>query len=544
MKIALAQINPIIGDFQYNLEKIKKYIIEAKKLSVDLIVFGELVITGYPPADFLERADFIKDCENTIQLLCKESTDIGIIIGAPSLNLQVEGKDLFNSAFFLFEGKIQYIQHKALLPTYDVFDEYRYFEAAQDFKLIHYKGKKIALTVCEDIWNVGNENPLYTHCPLDHYLEESPDFIINISASPFHYAHAKERIQTIQSNVKRYQVPLFYVNLVGAQTDLIFDGGSLVMSAQGKHWIEMPYFKECMEVFSLDQIQSLSHTVDQPKEKFELIHQALIVGIRDFFSKLGLKTATLGLSGGIDSALVAVLAQQALGSENLRVLLLPSQYSSDHSLSDAIQLAQNLHIRFDILPIEPIFNSFEKTLAPVFFGKGPDLTEENLQARIRGTLLMALSNKWGNLLLNTSNKSEAAVGYGTLYGDMAGGLSVIGDLYKTEVYALCHYINRQGEIIPANTIMKAPSAELRENQKDSDSLPDYDLLDSILRLYIEENKSKSEICSLGFDADTVDRVILLVNRNEFKRGQMAPVLRISKKSFGQGRRYPIVAKYK
>ena len=275
-----------------------------------------------------------------------------------------------------------------------------------------------------------------------------------------------------------------------------------------------------------------------------MIHQALIVGIRDFFSKLGLKTATLGLSGGIDSALVAVLAQQALGSENLRVLLLPSQYSSDHSLSDAIQLAQNLHIRFDILPIEPIFNSFEKTLAPVFFGKGPDLTEENLQARIRGTLLMALSNKWGNLLLNTSNKSEAAVGYGTLYGDMAGGLSVIGDLYKTEVYALCHYINRQGEIIPANTIMKAPSAELRENQKDSDSLPDYDLLDSILRLYIEENKSKSEICSLGFDADTVDRVILLVNRNEFKRGQMAPVLRISKKSFGQGRRYPIVAKYK
>ena len=543
MKIAMAQLNYHIGHFEYNLNKMLKAIETAKTQAADIVVFGELAVTGYPPRDFLEFSDFINQSEAAINELAKAAKGIAVVVGAPCRNPLPEGKDLYNSAYFLFEGQILQQQHKALLPTYDVFDEYRYFEPASEFKTVTFKGKKIALSICEDIWNVGNENPLYTICPLDEMRDENPDFILNLSASPFNYEHAQNREHTLKANVARYKVPMFYVNHVGSQTEIIFDGGSVVMSPDGSSFDEMPYFEECIRTYDLDEVNKGGINKVQSRIKIALIHDALVMGIRDYFQKLGLKSAILGLSGGIDSAVVAVLAQRALGAENVRVLLMPSQFSSDHSINDARDLAKKINIQYDIVFIEDIYKSFESTLKTHFAGKKPELTEENLQARIRGMLLMAISNKFGNILLNTSNKSEAAVGYGTLYGDMAGGLSVLGDVYKTEVYELARYINKDGEIIPESTLNKPPSAELRPDQKDSDSLPPYDILDQVLYHYIEKRKGPKELIAMGFDEALVKRVLKLVNINEFKRAQMAPVLRVSPKAFGVGRRMPIVGKY-
>jgi NAD+ synthase (glutamine-hydrolysing) len=543
MKITIAQLNYHIGNFEGNLKKMLAATAEAKEQGSDIVVFGELAVTGYPPRDFLEFDDFIRSSEEVVEKLAKAAVGIAIVVGAPSRNPVIEGKDLFNSAYFLADGKIVQTEHKALLPTYDIFDEYRYFEPGSTFNVVRYKGKKIALTVCEDIWNVGNENPLYTICPLDELKEQNPDFVLNLSASPFNFSHANNRIHVLKANIDLYGKPMFYVNHVGAQTEIIFDGGSIVMSPDGKVHDELPYFEECIRTYELSDVIKGGLLREQEKDKMTLIHDALIAGIKDYFGKLGLKKAILGLSGGIDSAVVAVLAQRALGAENVRVLLMPSQFSSDHSVNDARQLAQNLNVQYDIINIQEAYSAYENMLKPHFTATTFDVTEENIQARIRGMLLMAMSNKFGNIVLNTSNKSESAVGYGTLYGDMAGGLSVIGDVYKTEVFELARFMNKDAEVIPVNTITKPPSAELRPDQVDSDSLPPYDILDGVLYQYIEKRQGPKELVEMGFDEKLVRRVLKMVNRNEFKRVQVAPVLRVSAKAFGMGRRMPIVGKY-
>ncbi len=543
MKITIAQLNFLIGDFTGNVDKMLAAVETAKKEGADIICFSELATCGYPPRDFLEFGDFIRQAEKAIKRLAKAAKKIAIVVGSPARNPVVEGKDLFNAAYFLADGKIKQVAHKALLPTYDVFDEYRYFEPGNEFKIVRYKGKRIALTVCEDIWNIGNKNPLYTVCPMDEMMPQKPDFILNLSASPFSFTQAKSRIKVVRANIKRYGIPMFYVNHAGAQTELIFDGGSIVMSANGKLHDELPYFEECVRTYDLEKVMNNKKSRPQPKDKMALIHDALVLGVKDYFGKLGFKKAILGLSGGIDSAVTAVIAVRALGKENVRVVLMPSQYSSDHSVNDAKELAENMGIEYDIINIKKVYDSYLKTLKPQFKGLPFNIAEENLQARSRGMLLMALSNKFGHIVLNTSNKSEAAVGYGTLYGDMCGGLSVIGDVYKTEVFELARYMNKDGEVIPKNTITKPPSAELRPNQKDSDSLPDYDILDEVLFQYIEKRKGPKAIIKMGFDEKLVRRILRLVNINEFKRYQTAPVLRVSSKAFGMGRRMPIVGKY-
>jgi NAD+ synthase (glutamine-hydrolysing) len=551
MKIAVAQLNYHIGNFEANFEKMQRAVLEAIAEDSAVIIFSELSVCGYPPRDFLEFSDFIKRCDEVVHQLAALSNDIAIVVGSPSVNDNILGKDLFNSAYFLAEGKVQQVVHKTLLPTYDVFDEYRYFEPNTDFNVVHFKDKKIALTICEDLWNVGNDNPLYTVCPMDELVKQQPDFIINISASPFDYNHAEDRKRVLKANCDLYHLPIFYVNHVGAQTELIFDGGSLVMNADGTVCDELPYFEEAINYYKVHsselRVQNLqvSPLGSRPSShnKIGLIHDALVLGIKDYFRKLGFQKAILGLSGGIDSAIVICLAEKALGKENVWAVLMPSQFSSDHSVNDALQLAENLGVKHDIIPIKNGFEALLETLQPQFKDLPFGLAEENLQARIRGNILMALSNKFGYILLNTSNKSEAAVGYGTLYGDMCGGLAVIADIYKNEVYELARYINRDAEIIPENIIAKAPSAELRPNQKDSDSLPDYDILDQILFQYIEQRKGPKEIIAMGFDSALVSRILKLVNISEYKRHQAPPILRVSAKAFGMGRRMPIEGKY-
>ena len=544
MKVALAQLNYHIGAFEKNLEKMLRAVQEARAAGADIICFAELAVCGYPPRDFLEFEDFIRRSEQSVQHLAKAAKDIAIVVGAPSRNPVVEGKDLYNSAWSLADGKVLQVQHKTLLPTYDIFDEYRYFEPATEHRVVEYKGYRIALTICEDIWNIGNENPLYTICPLDEMQAQKPDFVINISASPFNYMQARERLHVLKANTRRYGIPFFYVNHVGAQTELIFDGGSVFIAPDGKLLHEMPYFEEQLQIFELEEaFEASAKEAPQPKEKLPLIHRALVLGIRDYFQKLGFQKAILGLSGGLDSALTAVLACEALGPENVLGLIMPSEFSSQHSVTDARQLAENLGMKTEMIPIKGTFSAFRQTLEPWFDGLPFNVTEENLQARIRGTLLMAFSNKFGHILLNTTNKSEMAVGYGTLYGDLAGGLSVIGDIYKTEVFALSRLLNEKSEIIPQHIIEKPPSAELRPDQKDTDSLPPYEILDPILYQYIEKRQGPREIIALGFEPALVKRILRMVNINEFKRYQTAPVLRVSPKAFGMGRRMPIVAKY-
>jgi NAD+ synthase (glutamine-hydrolysing) len=542
VKISIAQLNFHIGNFEGNLQKLIAAVQEAKQAKSDIICFGELATCGYPPRDFLEFDDFIQLCYVSIEKLCALTDDIAIVIGSPTKNPNPEGKNLFNSVLFLADGKIKMIQPKTLLPTYDVFDEYRYFEPATAWGVVEYKGKKIALTVCEDIWDVGTNDPLYKVVPCDNMMPFGPDFIINVSASPFNYNHAAARIAIVKTNMERYNIPMFYINHVGAQTELIFDGGSIVASPNGNIYDELPYFEECTRHYDLAEVKAGKLNREQDKEKYKLIHDAVVTGVKDYFKKLGLSKAVLGLSGGIDSAITAVLAVRALGKENVRVLLMPSQYSSSHSVDDAKVLAETLGIQHDIIAIKDIYDAFMEKLGPLFGELPFNVTEENIQARVRGTLNMAISNKYGNILLNTTNKSEMAVGYGTLYGDLCGGISVLGDIYKTEIYKLAAFINKDGIVIPVNTITKPPSAELRPGQKDSDSLPEYDVLDPILYEYIEKRTDPRDIMQM-FDETIVKKVLRLVNISEFKRHQTAPVLRVSPKAFGVGRRMPIVGKY-
>ncbi len=543
MKIALAQLNYHIGNFDSNVNKILHSIRQAKDQGADLIVFAELAISGYPPRDFLEFTDFVDQCQVALEKIAPVCNGIGVIVGLPTYNHAPKGKPLFNSAAFLAEGRLQQLVHKTLLPNYDIFDEYRYFEPNRNFEILNYQGKRIALTICEDLWNV-HDNPLYIANPMEELKILRPDMIINIAASPFNYAQAGERKEVLQKNAIKYQIPLVYVNHVGAQTELLFDGGSLVLDDKGSPVHELRYFEEDFRVVDMDHLNANSPTL-QPVQVSEiaLIHDALVMGIRNYFGKLGFRQAIVGLSGGIDSAVTSVLAAEALGAENVYNVLLPSRYSTGHSVADAKKLAINLGMPYDTIPIENGFNAMEETLAPFFKNLPSDVTEENLQARVRGVILMALSNKFGYILLNTSNKSEAAVGYGTLYGDMNGGLSVIGDVYKTKVFQLARYINRNREIIPANIISKPPSAELRHDQKDSDSLPEYGVLDEILYQYIEERMGPKQIVDMGFNQELVSRILKLVNTNEYKRYQTPPILRVTGKAFGMGRRMPIVARY-
>jgi NAD+ synthase (glutamine-hydrolysing) len=546
MKIALAQLNYHIGNFGDNVLKIRRSIARAKSEGADLVVFAELAISGYPPRDFLEFHDFVERCQQAANVIASDCTGIAAIVGCPMPNPDIKGKDLFNSALFMEDGEIRQVCYKSLLPNYDIFDEYRYFEPGRKFELVEFKGKKIALTICEDLWDIGSD-PLYVVNPMDELIKGKPDLMINISASPFHYDQPRTRREVVLENVMKYKLPLFYVNHVGAQTELLFDGGSVIAGPDGRVWDELKYFEEDFRIYELDEVMDSSRDYIPkdvgPGNWISLIHDALVMGIRNYFQKLGFTKAILGLSGGIDSAVTLALAAEALGNENVWAILLPSSFSSDHSVKDAIDLAQNLSCRYDTVPISPTFNTLEQSLNPWFKDLPFNITEENLQARIRGVILMALSNKFGHILLNTSNKSEAAVGYGTLYGDMNGGISVLGDVYKTQVFELARYINRNGEIIPENTIIKPPSAELRHNQKDSDSLPDYEILDKILYQYIELRKGPKDLVGQGFEEEMVRRVLWLVNTNEYKRYQTPPILRVSPKAFGMGRRMPIVARY-
>jgi len=587
MKIFLAQQNYHIGNFEENRRKIIDGINKAKAQGADLVMFSELCICGYPPRDFLEFNDFIRQCYESLDLIKEHADDIGVLVGSPAINPQREGKDLFNAVFLLHEKQIKAEIHKTLLPNYDVFDEYRYFEPALEWKCIDFKGKKLAVTICEDIWNLG-DNPLYRITPMEMLMTEKPDVMLNLSASPYNYAADVVRRSIMEAHTLKYGLPMLYCNTVGSQTEIVFDGGSLIYDVNGNLVKEMKYFNEDYALFDLEKLgqpkrfqqkqRSSTQTAESkeennpstvtPKElrkyyyspaevgrdsdilkylteekNIQEIHDALILGIRDYFQKMGFQKATLGASGGIDSAVVQALAVEALGKENVHVLLMPSQYSSSHSVSDAEQLCLTLGNKYDIVAIADVYESFLKTLKPIFKDLPFSVAEENTQSRTRGNLLMSVANKFGYILLNTSNKSELATGYGTLYGDMAGGLSVLGDLYKMQVYALARYINKNGEIIPNNILTKEPSAELRPNQKDTDSLPDYPVLDRVLYQYIDLRQGPKEIVAQGYDAKLVSRILKLVNTNEYKRNQFCPIIRVSSKAFGVGRRLPIVAKY-
>ncbi len=547
MKVAIAQLNYTIGDFEGNAGKIIQQINKAKAEGADLVVFSELSVTGYYPNDLLEKKEFIQKAEIAVSKIAESCIGIAAIVGAPKINESERGKQLYNSAFFLADGAIKSVHNKTLLPTYDIFDEYRHFEPNREFDVVEYKGEKIAITICEDLWdelptaNEFGKDKLYQTSPMEMLSKFNPDFVVNISASPFSYNQESWRKNVLVDKAKNYNVPVFYVNQIGAQTELIFDGGSVFINSDGEIVKELKYFQEdelIVDTCSVGEIH-----LQGKSEITEKIHDALVLGIRDYFQKMGFKKATLGLSGGIDSAVTVVLAVRALGAENVRVLLMPSKYSSDHSIDDARVLAENLKIQYDIVNIQSAVDKFEKELSPLFKGTSLDVTEENIQARARGVYVMAISNKFGHILLNTTNKSESAVGYGTLYGDMNGGIAVLGDVYKMEVYRLSRFMNKDGEVIPENTIVKPPSAELRPDQKDSDSLPEYEELDEILFNYIELNKSPKEIAGLGFEESVVRRVIRMVNMNEYKRFQSAPILRVSSKAFGFGRKMPLVAKY-
>ena len=558
MKICIAQQNYHIGNFEQNTEKILGAIEAAKNQGADLILFSEMSVCGYPARDFVEFEDFINKCYQSIDAIKQAADTIGVLIGSPARNPNKKGKDLYNAAFFLYEQKVVAEIHKTLLPTYDVFDENRYFEPADEWKVVEFKGQKLAITICEDIWNLG-DNPLYRICPMDKMMDQSPNILLNLSASPFDYTHDEDRKATIKSNVLKYKIPLFYCNAVGSQTEIVFDGSSLVFDKDANLCGALPMFESALATFECNADGTINAPILEPANRvpnkelnpikliptlnIEQVYQALVLGVKDYFNKMGFTKAIIGSSGGIDSAVTLAIACEALGKENVHAVLMPSPYSTDHSVNDAIVLSQNLDNKYDIIPIKEVYEEFLTTLKPLFKDLPFSLAEENIQSRSRGNILMAIANKFGYILLNTSNKSELATGYGTLYGDMAGGLGVLGDCYKLQVYELAKYINRHQEIIPANIITKAPSAELRPNQKDSDSLPDYAVLDQILYQYIERRANPNDIKALGFDNALVDRTLKMVNNNEYKRNQFCPIIRISPKAFGVGRRMPIVGKY-
>ena len=558
MKIALAQQNYRIGDFAYNTQKIIQAIQKATSANADLVVFSELCICGYPPRDFLLFDEFIQSCLQAIDQIKPYTKNIAVVIGSPASNPQKKGKDLFNSAYFIYQEKIQAVIHKTLLPTYDVFDEYRHFEPAYIWNTVSFKGKKLAITICEDIWDLV-DNPMYRKRPMDILITQQPDIMINLSASPFDYTHIADRKAIVKANVLTYQLPMVYCNTVGSQTEIVFDGGSLVADKHGNICCALPLFEEDIQTIDIldngtiaqpiiEAVDTLPTTDLNPTTLHahlcvDEIYSALKIGIQDYFNKMGFTKAILGSSGGIDSAVTLALACDALGHENVLAVLMPSPYSTTHSVDDAIALSNRLNNPYHIIQINTIYESFVDTLQPLFNNLPFGIAEENMQSRTRGNLLMAIANKFGYILLNTSNKSELATGYGTLYGDMAGGISILGDCYKTQVYALAQYINRQTEIIPTHIITKAPSAELRPNQKDRDSLPDYAVLDQILYQYIEQCKGPKSIMDKGFDPSLVSKILSMVNNNEYKRNQFCPIIRISPKAFGVGRRMPIVGKY-
>ena len=558
MKICIAQQNYHIGNFEQNTHKILCAIQEAKNQGADLILFSEMSVCGYPARDFVEFEDFINQCYQSIDRIKEAADTIGVLIGSPARNPHKKGKDLYNAAFFLYDKKVVAEIHKTLLPTYDVFDENRYFEPAEEWKVVPFKGKKLAITICEDIWNLG-DNPLYRICPMDKMMDQQPDILLNLSASPFDYTHDEDRKATIKSNVLKYKIPLFYCNAVGSQTEIVFDGSSLVFDKDANLCGALPMFSSAMATFECNEDGSINAPILEPANRvpnkelnpavlipslnIEQVYNALILGVKDYFQKMGFTKAILGSSGGIDSAVTLAIACEALGKENVHAILMPSPYSTDHSVEDAVQLSKNLDNKYDTLPIKEVYESFLNTLKPLFKDLPFSLAEENLQSRSRGNILMGIANKFGYILLNTSNKSELATGYGTLYGDMAGGLGVLGDCYKLQVYELAKYINRHKEIIPYSIITKAPSAELRPDQKDSDSLPAYEVLDQILYQYIERRSNPSDIKALGFENALVDKTLKMVNSNEYKRNQFCPIIRISPKAFGVGRRMPIVGKY-
>lgn len=541
MKVLLAQQNYHIGNISYNTSKIIAAIEHAQSVNASLVVFSELAVCGYPPKDLLEHEHFIESCNKALLEIAHHTKHIHVLVGAPhQLSNSANQKRLFNSAYHLHNGAIQQIIHKTLLPTYDIFDEARYFETATENKCITIEGVKFAITICEDIWNIQNHK--YPIQPLDALVKEQPDCIINLSASPFDYTQEQKRYQTLFATVQHYQLPIIYCNAVGAQTDLVFDGGSLYMNAEGEIIEKANSFEEALLLIDTNINSKENQSQASASPSIATIHQALIIGIRDYFSKMGFQNALIASSGGIDSAVVVALACEALGPDKVHTLLLPSPFSSSHSISDAIALANNLNCSHDTIAIDSIYQSYTSSLAYAFEGLPFSVAEENLQSRIRGGLVMAYANKFNRIVLNTSNKSELATGYGTLYGDMIGGLSILGDLYKTQVYELARFINTNTTIIPISIIKKAPSAELRPNQKDSDSLPEYEILDTILFQLIEEQASVEQVIKNGFDEKLVKRTAQLLTQNEYKRNQFCPILRVSSKSFGSGRRIPIVAK--
>lgn len=552
MRIALAQLDYIPGDIEFNSAKIISAIDHAKTEKADLVIFSELAVTGYPPLDLLGRSEIINSAMTAVSAIAAHCNDIAAIVGGPSPNTGTYGKSLHNSAFFMNEGKVQAIINKTLLPTYDVFDEDRYFQPGTTFRTIELKGKKIAVTICEDIWDEqpwGDKEAcrLYSISPLDELMKEKPSLIINIAANPFSHNRIRIREDVFKRNAQEYRMPLISVNQTGGYTDLIFDGSSVLINADGTVLEKLSFCEEEIRIVELPgQVpdnKTYSCPPSYPDDMTSFIHKALVTGLRDFFRKGGLKKAAVGLSGGIDSAVVMALAVEALGAENTLAVLMPSVYSTEHSVNDAVKMAEGLGVTYKIISIEEARKVLENTMKPFFGDRNPDVTEENIQARLRAVILMALANKFGYMVLNTSNKSEAATGYGTLYGDMAGGLSVLGDLYKTEVYRLAHDINSEKEIIPSQIIAKLPSAELRPGQFDTDTLPPYDILDPVLFRYIDLERSPQRIREEGFDPEIVNRVVRLVRTSEFKRKQSPPVLRISSKAFGSGRRIPIIANY-
>ena len=542
MKIALAQINPTIGDFEGNTDKMMRFIEKTKGLRCDLIIFSELVISGYPPRDLLERRDFVAADKAYLQKLVDSVAGIGVVCGCVTENPNQEGNPLFNSAVLFEEGKILHQAHKRLLPTYDVFDEERHFEPGREYSPFVYKGWKLGLTVCEDIWNDKDFFPRrpYPEDPVSRIIEEGANLVINISASPYFAGKREFKWDMLASIARKYKVPLLYVNQVGGNDSLLFDGTSTAFDITGQLVARARDFEEDMVLFDTDTPKGDLHPVSGTE--LESVLKALTMGTRDYVHKCGFSKAVVGLSGGIDSALTACIAVQALGKENVLSVFMPSQYTSKENFEDTERLAKNLGIELVRLPISGIFEAFLKELHPVLKDVATEVTGQNIQARIRGTLLMALSNKLGSLLLATGNKSETAVGYCTLYGDMCGALAVISDVPKMMVYELARFINKDKEVIPSRILEKAPSAELKPDQKDQDDLPPYEKLDRVLKAYVEENKAPDEIIATGIDPSIVQDVVRRVDGNEYKRYQAPPGLKVTTKSFGYGRRYPMAWK--
>ena len=540
MKIALAQINPKVGDFQNNANKIRSFIDRAGNSGAHLVVFPELAVTGYPPKDLLDVPAFIDENLKTLNDIVRSAHNIAVIVGFVDRNKRPYGKLVHNAAAFIQDRKIISVHHKSLLPTYDVFDECRHFEPAHDIFPVKFMGYSLGISICEDIWNDEEfwPRPLYEINPIENLVSQGANLIINISSSPFSVGkHDTIRLRMLTHAALKYKVPFVYVNQTGGNDDLVFDGNSTVINARGKPIAQAASFREDLVVVDIEKpVEQAPLKNDTP---VETIHQALLLGLRDYVGKCGFKKTVIGLSGGIDSAVTAALAAESLGNDNVIGVSMPSRFSSQGSIDDAVELAQNLGIAYKSFPINDIFETYRHTLNDEFKGLPFDITEENLQARIRGNVLMALSNKYGYLVLTTGNKSELAVGYCTLYGDMSGGLALISDVPKTMVYELAWYINREREVIPRNSIDKPPSAELKPNQLDQDSLPPYDVLDALLKAYIEDAKSIDEIIALGFDGKIVHEIVRKVNRNEYKRRQAAPGIKVTSKAFGSGRRMPI-----